>query len=82
MEKSNAIASRIRNDRAFWRTHWIPLTAFGNWRAKFKAEPQPPVRKLLNGRRSHTPTYILSHMVCGCAEPIVPPAREAAANRM
>jgi hypothetical protein len=23
--------------------------AFGNWRAKFKAEPQPPARKLLYG---------------------------------
>jgi hypothetical protein len=24
----------------------MPLKAFGNWRAKFKAEPQPPARKL------------------------------------
>ena len=32
--------------------------SFGNWRAKFKAEPQPPVRKLLYRRRglSHTLT--------------------------
>ena len=28
----------------------MPLKAFGNWRAKFKAEPQPPVRKLLYRR--------------------------------
>jgi hypothetical protein len=25
----------------------IPLKAFGNWRMQFKAEPQPPERKLL-----------------------------------
>jgi hypothetical protein len=38
-----------------------------NWRAKFKAEPQPPVRKLLYRRRglshpvSHTPSHSVSH---------------------
>jgi hypothetical protein len=25
-----------------YREQGIPLKAFGNWRAKFKAEPQPP----------------------------------------
>jgi hypothetical protein len=57
----------------------IPLKAFGNWRAKFKAEPQPPVRKLLYRRRglSHTLSHsLISHMTYGGAEPIVPPARE------
>jgi len=28
----------------------VPLKAFGNWRAKFKAEPQPLERKLLYRR--------------------------------
>src|ERR1700675_1182006 len=62
------------NQREYCETQGIPLKAFGNWRARFKAEPQPPVRKLLYRRRglSHT----LSHMTYGCAEPIVPPARE------
>jgi hypothetical protein len=35
------------NQREYCEAHGIPLKAFGNWRAKFKAEPQPPVRKLL-----------------------------------
>src|ERR1700674_4738925 len=62
------------NQREYCETQGIPLKAFGNWRARFKAEPQPPVRKLLYRRRrlSHS----LSHMTDGCAELIVPPARE------
>ena len=72
------------NQRQYCEAHGIPLKAFGNWRAKFKAEPQPPVRKLFCGRRglSHTPTHSLSHTTCGCAELIVPPARETTANCM
>jgi hypothetical protein len=68
------------------RGTWDPLKAFGNWRAKFKAEPQLPDRKLLYRRRglshtlshsvSHSVSHSLSHMTYGCAEPIVPPARE------
>jgi hypothetical protein len=48
--------------------------SFGNWRAKFKAEPQPPVRKLLYRRRglshtlSHSVGHSLSHMTYGGAE--------------
>jgi hypothetical protein len=66
------------NQREYCEAHGIPLKAFGNWRAKFKAEPQPPVRKLLYRRRglSHTLSHSLGHMTYGCAEPIVPPARE------
>jgi hypothetical protein len=30
------------NQREYCEAHGIPLNAFGNWRAKFKAEPQPP----------------------------------------
>jgi transposase-like protein len=66
------------NQREYCGAHGIPLKAFGNWRTKFKAEPQLPDRKLLYRRRglSHTLSHTLSHMTYGCAEPIVPPARE------
>jgi len=70
------------NQREYCEAHGIPLKAFGNWRAKFKAEPQPPVRKLLYRRRglshtlSHSVSHSLSHMTYGGAKPIVPPARE------
>jgi len=47
------------NQREYCEAHGIPLKAFGNWRAKFKAEPQPPVRKLLYRRRGLVHT--LSH---------------------
>ena len=60
-----------------------------NWRAKFKAEPQPPARKLLYRRRgvslslshpqSHTPSHSLSHATypsfAPSPGPIVLPAR-------
>ena len=51
------------NQREYCEAHGIPLKAFGNWRAKFKAEPQPPVRKLLyrRGVLSHTLSHSLSH---------------------
>ncbi|MEA2807363.1 MAG: hypothetical protein QOJ17_1504 [Rhodospirillaceae bacterium] len=49
------------NQRQYCEAHGIPLKAFGNWRAKFKAERQPPVRILLYRRRglSHTPSHAL-----------------------
>jgi hypothetical protein len=43
------------NQREYCEAHGIPLKAFGNWRAKFKAEPQLPVRKLLYRRRGFSP---------------------------
>jgi hypothetical protein len=43
------------NQRQYCEAHGIPLKAFGNWRAKFKAEPQPAVRKLLYRRRGFSP---------------------------
>ena len=44
------------NQREYCEAQGIPLKAFGNWRAKFKAAPQPPTRKLLyrRGGLSHT----------------------------
>ena len=38
------------NQREYCEAHGIPLKAFGNWRAKFKAEPRPPVPMLLYRR--------------------------------
>jgi hypothetical protein len=72
------------NQRQYCEAHGIPLKAFGNWRAKFNAEPQLPVRKLLYRRRglshtfSHSVSHSLSHMTNGSpvSGPIVSPARE------
>jgi hypothetical protein len=51
------------NQREYCEAQRIPLKAFGNWRAKFKTEPQPPSPKLLYRRRnlSHTLGHSLSH---------------------
>jgi len=65
------------NQREYCEAQGIPLKAFGNWRAKFKAEPH----KLLyrRGHASHTPSHTLSHGTYpSFASPpglIVPPAR-------
>ena len=51
------------NQREYCEAQGIPLKAFGNWRTKFQAEPQPPQRKLLYRRRglSNTISHSLSH---------------------
>lgn len=72
------------NQREYCAAERIPLKAFGNWRTQFKAEPQPPERKLLYRRRPFSPplsppvspilspvTYPLSRL----AGPIVPRPR-------
>ena len=70
------------NQREYCEAQEIPLKAFGNWRAKFKAEPQLPTPKLLYRRRglshslSHRLSHSLSHMTNDLPGPIVPPARE------
>ncbi len=77
------------NQREYCEAQGISLKAFGNWRAKFKAEPQPLARKLLyrRGGLSHTLSHGLSHslghMTCGSPEsgPIVPPARQGHRRR-
>ena len=82
------------NQREYCDVHGLPQKAFENWRAKFKAEPQPPARKLLyrRGGLSHTVSHSLSH---GPSHPlshvtypssrlpvlIVPPAREGHRRR-
>lgn len=77
------------NQREYCETQGIPLKALGNWRAKFKAEPQLAMRKLLYRRGvlshslSHSPSHPLSHTLSHVTypssllpAPIVPPARE------
>lgn len=77
------------NQREYCEAHGIPLKAFGNWRARFKAEPQLPVRKLLyrraglSHRLSHSPSHSLSHMTYESVSPgpIVPPPREGSRRK-
>jgi hypothetical protein len=69
------------NQREYCEAYGIPIKAFGNWRARFKAEPQPPARKVLyrRGVLSHALSQGLSHGpshdLPGPGR-IVPPARE------
>jgi transposase-like protein len=78
------------NQREYCEAQDIPLKAFGNWRAKFKAEPQPQARKLLyrRGRLSHSLSHTLSHPLSHVTYPsssppgpIVPPARDGHRRR-
>lgn len=72
------------NQREYCEAQGISLKAFGNWRAKFEAEPQPLQRKLLyrRGGLSHTLSHSLSHRLShmtyssATSAPIVPPARQ------
>ena len=77
------------NQREYCEVQGISLKAFGNWRAKFKAEPEAPQRKLLyrRGGVSHSLSHTLSHRISHTpshmtypsfepsSEPTVPPAR-------
>jgi hypothetical protein len=78
------------NQRQYCEVHGLPQKAFENWRQKFRAEPQPPVRKLLyrRGGLSHTLSHSLSHPLSHGTHPsslppapIVPPAREGHRRR-
>jgi hypothetical protein len=83
------------NQREYCKAQDIPLKAFGNWRAKFKAEPQQPGRKLLYRRSGlshilshtlgHSPSHSLSHVAYPSLAPmsdlIVLPAREGHRRR-
>src|ERR1700730_1127934 len=70
------------NQREYCEAYGIPLKAFGNWRAKFKAEPQTLARKVLYRRGSlrHALSHGLRHDLPGSG-PIVPPAREGRRRR-
>ena len=64
------------NQRECCEARGIPLKAFGNWRARFNADPQLPTPKLLYRSRglSHTLSHGLNHdLPIG---PNIPPARE------
>jgi hypothetical protein len=82
------------NQREYCEAQDIPLKAFGNGRAKFKAEPQPFGCKLLyrRGRLSHTLSHSLSHPLSPTLShvsypsswlegPLVPPPREGHRRR-
>jgi hypothetical protein len=43
------------NQRHYCEVHGLPQKAFENWRQKFRAEPQPPERRLLYRRRPLSP---------------------------
>ncbi|MGL4441198.1 MAG: IS66 family insertion sequence element accessory protein TnpA [Bosea sp. (in: a-proteobacteria)] len=80
------------NQREYCASQGIPLKAFGNWRAIFKAEPKPPTRKILyrRGGLSHTLNHSLSHPVShppghgaypSLERSIVPPPRDGHRRR-
>lgn len=82
------------NQREYCEKQGISLKAFGNWRVKFQAEPQPPVTKLLYRRGGceglshslgHTASHSLSHGAypssAASIAPAVPPMREGHRRR-
>jgi hypothetical protein len=78
------------NQRQYCEAECIPLKAFGNWRSKFKAEPQPPERKLLYRRRTLSPPFSPrlsppfspgTYPSSSAAGPIVPRPREGHRRR-
>ena len=50
------------NQREYYQAQCIPLKAFGNWRAKFKAAPEMPLHKLLyrRGGKPHPKSHAKS----------------------
>jgi hypothetical protein len=71
---------KVSSISEYCEAYEVPLKAFGNWRAKFKAEPQMPARKVLyrRGGLSHTLSHGLSHGLSHdlSIDPIIPSARE------
>ena len=65
------------NQREYCEAQGIPLTAFGNCRAKFKAEPEPALRKLLyrRGGLCHTLSHVTYPSSVLPAAPLVLPPR-------
>ena len=79
------------NQREYCEVQGLSLKAFGNWRAKFTAEPEAPARKLLWRRGgashtlSHSQSHTLGHMTYPSSEalavPVVLPARDGHRRR-
>lgn len=79
------------NQREYCEQQGIPLKSFGNWRDKFKREPQPVQRKLLWRRGGlshtlshslgHTPGPVLSHVAYPTSPLSVPPPRDGHRRR-
>jgi transposase-like protein len=59
------------NQREYCEANGLPLKRFGNWRAKFKQEPEATTKLLYRrgGRRSHM-TKKASHMTNGAVLPV------------
>ena len=64
------------NQRQYCEAAGLPLKAFGNWRAQFKAEPQSPERKLLYRRHPLSPP--LSPPVSPSLSPVTYPSSQLA----
>jgi hypothetical protein len=81
--RGNAYTKRLSRFKIDYELQFSRLNDREITRLNFKAEPQPPVRKLLyrrgglSHRLSHTLSHSLSHMTNDpLSRPIVPPARE------
>src|SRR2546428_5584298 len=63
------------NQREYCEAQGLPLKAFGNWRAKFKTEPQPPPRQLLyrRGGGKYTPHHPPKPNPLSGRPPVSPP---------
>ncbi len=64
------------NQRQYCEAEGVPLKAFGNWRAQFKAEPEPPERKFLYRRGPLSPP--LSPLVSPPSSPVTYPSSQLA----
>jgi Transposase len=64
------------NQRHHCEVHGLPQKAFENWRQKFRAEPQPPERRLLYRRRPSSPP--LSPQVSPPLGPVTYPSSQLA----
>ena len=64
------------NHQHYCEVHGLPQKAFENWRQKFRAEPQPPERRLLYRRRPLSPP--LSPPVSPPLGPVTYPSSQSA----
>jgi hypothetical protein len=91
---SDKFRTRERYGEAFWRKHYeawqqsaLNQREYCEAHAKFKAEPQLPIRKLLYRRRglshtlSHRLSHSLSHMTNNISSSLTPRQIKAALSR-